>query len=142
MVLFTNGAHSAPLEETPMKTPKNATTWFELPVQDLERATRFYEEVIGLAMKRLPAERRPMSMFASDPTGSYGALVKTPERKPSDQGALVFLNTGGELAAAVERVVRHGGAVLAPITDLGEHGRIAIIRDTEGNAVGLHDERR
>jgi len=53
----------------------------------------------------------------------------------------VYLNASGKLDACLERVVPAGGAVVMPKTDIGDPGFIAVVRDTEGNLVGLHSER-
>ena len=47
-------------------------------------------------------------------------------------------NAEGRLDAIVGRVEQAGGKVEQPKTSIGEHGFIALIRDTEGNVVGLH----
>jgi predicted enzyme related to lactoylglutathione lyase len=40
------------------------------------------------------------------------------------------------------RVEKAGGKIVMPKTDIGPPGFIAIVRDSEGNSVGLHSERR
>ena len=44
------------------------------------------------------------------------------------------IKLGGMRAA----VTANGGSVLVGTTDLGDTGTFALIRDTEGNRVGLH----
>jgi predicted enzyme related to lactoylglutathione lyase len=50
----------------------------------------------------------------------------------------MYLNAGNALDAMLARVAAAGGQVLLPATVIGEQGVIAIIRDSEGNRVGLH----
>ena len=83
----------------------------------------------------------PMSIFAARDPDLAGALVKDARRKPSSDGALVYLNVNGKLEAVVDRIASAGGEVLVPKMDIGEPGFIALFRDTEGNVVGLHSER-
>lgn len=118
---------------------KTAITWFELPVTDLARARAFYEEVLAATLREEVFSGMPMALFPYDQgNGVGGALVKSPNLAPSADGAVVYLDTRGALDACLARVPAAGGAVLVPRTDIGDPGFIAIIRDTEGNRVGLH----
>ena len=120
----------------------NALNWFEIPVADLERATRFYEAVMGETLKRESEDGRPMAIFArKNDADVAGALVADPRRKPTSDGVTVYLNAAGKLDACLERVGGAGGKVLLPKTDIGVPGFIALVRDTEGNTVGLHAPR-
>ena len=120
---------------------RDAINWFELPVVDLERATKFYEAVFGWKLKPSTYGEHPMAMFPSREPGVGGALVKDPRRRPLTDGALVYLNANGILDASLQRVEAAGGKVLLPKTDIGAPGFIAMALDTEGNAIGLHAER-
>jgi predicted enzyme related to lactoylglutathione lyase len=51
---------------------------------------------------------------------------------------VIYLNAGQDIRGAVERAVAAGGRVTQPVTDIGDPGFIALIEDTEGNIVGLH----
>jgi predicted enzyme related to lactoylglutathione lyase len=83
-----------------------------------------------------------MALFASAvEDGVGGALVQQKGRQPTESGALVYLDADGKLDASLARVEAAGGRVVMPRTDIGAPGFIALIRDTEGNVVGLHTER-
>lgn len=49
--------------------------WFEIPVSDLDRATRFYGAVFGKSLVRERVDDYEMAMFAGA-NGPEGALVK------------------------------------------------------------------
>ncbi|MFT3772901.1 MAG: VOC family protein [Minicystis sp.] len=116
--------------------------WFEIFVSDLDRAVRFYETVLGIALRRGAEDGHPMALFASAvEDGVGGALVQRPGREPTEQGATVYLDADGKLDACLLRVERAGGRVVLPRTDIGAPGFIALVRDTEGNLVGLHSRR-
>jgi len=119
----------------------NVLNWFEIPTIDLERAARFYETVLGVSLKREDFGGTPMAMFPYTQGGNGGTLVHDVHRKPSPDGALIYLNAHGQLDACIQRVTKAGGAVIAPKTDIGDPGYIAVFRDTEGNTVALHQER-
>jgi predicted enzyme related to lactoylglutathione lyase len=124
-----------------MTNTKNAINWFEIPVADMERAVRFYEAVFATVLQREVFGGHDHAIFRAPEPAVAGALVKSPELQPSAAGARIYLDTRGELDACLARVPGAGGAVIVPKTDIGDPGFIAIVRDTEGNAVGLHQPR-
>jgi hypothetical protein len=116
----------------------NAIHWFEIPTTDLARASAFYEAVLGLSLKQEDFGGTPMAIFPADEKGVTGALVFDAKRTPSLQGALLYLDATGKLDACLARVAGCGGEVLLPNTPIGPQGFIALVRDPEGNCVGLH----
>jgi len=117
---------------------QNAINWFEIPCEDLDRATTFYETLLGAPMLRETMET-PMAFFSAERTGTGGTLVKRPFQKPGRAGTMVYLNCDGELDAVLSRVSEAGGLVLMPKTPVpGGHGHFACLRDSEGNHIGLH----
>lgn len=118
---------------------QNTVNWFELFVTDLNRAQAFYEEALGTTLKSENFMGEPHAIFKAE--GVAGALVVRKERKPSAEGALVYLACNGRLDAVLGRVEKAGGRVLLGKTEIGPPGFIAIISDTEGNQVGLHSPR-
>ena len=120
---------------------QHAIDWFEISVSDLERAQRFYEVTLGVTLTPSDYARVPAAVFPGDGKGVRGGLIQDPKRKPGVGGSLVYLNATGKLDACLERVAPAGGNVVVPKTDIGEPGFIAVLRDTEGNLVGLHSER-
>lgn len=120
---------------------KNAVTWFELPVRDMERAQRFYETVLGAKLRAELFGGKPNAIFPYA-AGVGGALVQDAHLKPAADGAVVYLNASGQLDDCLKRIEAAGGKVLLPRTDIGDPGFIAMMLDTEGNRVGLHDDVR
>ncbi len=121
---------------------KHAIHWFELPTIDLARAKKFWETVLEIELQPEDMGEMKLALFPSDGDESVaGALLHDGRRKPSADGAIVYLNADGKLDACIARVERAGGKIALPKTDIGAPGFIAIVVDTEGNAVGLHTER-
>ncbi len=118
----------------------NTLNWFEIPVTDLARAVRFYEALLGISLKQELSGETPMAIFPAGEVELKGALAKDSRRKPSADGSLVYLNVTGKLDATLARVPADGSVVL-PKTDIGPPGFIALIRDSEGNTIGLHSPR-
>jgi predicted enzyme related to lactoylglutathione lyase len=111
--------------------------WFELPADDFERAVRFYEAVFGVTLTRESAGPETLAVFPYERPGISGAVVDRPGQ--SGAGPIVYLNADGRLGAMLDAVAAHGGSVLTrPIAVGGGRGSFALIRDPEGNRVGLH----
>ena len=114
-------------------------SWFELPTTDLDRATAFYERILGVEMRRQACSGIPMSIFPYVEGNPSGAVVSMPQMLPQDNGTLIYLSAGDDLSVALARVPDAGGSVAMPKTDLGNGiGHIALFIDCEGNRVGLY----
>ena len=118
---------------------RHAIDWFEIPVTDMPRATAFYGAVLHIDFTHEQAGDMAMAVFpytAGDGVG--GALARHPGKRPAAAGVVIYLNAGGDIHGAVARAAEAGGRVTLPVTDIGDPGLIALIEDTEGNVVGLH----
>ena len=118
----------------------NTINWFEIPTIDLERAARFYEVVLGAPLKRELFGGKRLAAFQGEEESVRGALVHDQQRRPVGDGALVYLHAP-DLDASLALIEAAGGNVVLPKTDVGAPGFIALVRDTEGNVVGLHAPR-
>ena len=116
----------------------NAITWFEIPAVDFERTINFYETLLGIPLRRMDFMGTPHGIFPSDENGVGGAVVLNPNYQTSDTGTVIYLNTGSDLDGVLSRLEAAGGTLKMPKTNIGPQGTIAIIVDTEGNQVGLH----
>lgn len=70
--------------------------------------------------------------------GVGGSLIKMDGAAPGAGGTIIYLNVEGDLDGGISRIPSASGTVLRPRFPIGEHGFIAILKDTEGNVVGLH----
>jgi len=121
---------------------QNPICWFELPVIDIERAARFYEEVFAISLRRESCGGHPLAVFPYEAPQPSGALVQMPQLEPRNNGTLVYLNGGEDLNLVLERIRSAGGEVMMEKTSIGEDiGHIALFLDSEGNRVGLHSLR-
>jgi predicted enzyme related to lactoylglutathione lyase len=118
---------------------QNAVNWFELYVADFNRAKRFYESTLKTTLTESEMESCRMGIFPFDEkNGVGGAITQMSGMMPGAGGALVYLNVEGDLDGVLQRAASHGGSIIKPRLGIGEHGFIGIIKDTEGNCVGLH----
>ncbi len=120
---------------------KNALSWFEIPVDDFERARRYYSTIFAYEMPVMPMGDSTLGILPYDTAagGVGGAINKHATARPSLTGTLVYLCGGNDLAPVLERVTGAGGRIVMPKTMVTpEIGYIALMEDTEGNVVGLH----
>jgi predicted enzyme related to lactoylglutathione lyase len=125
----------------------NPVVWFEIYVQDMQRAKAFYEAVLNTTLEKMPAPTAEMTMemwtFPSDQTtaqtsyGANGMLVKMEGFQPGGGGTLVYFGCQ-DCAAAAARAASNGGTVVKEKTSIGQHGFFALACDTEGNMIGFH----
>ena len=71
----------------------NAVNWFEIPVNDLTRAKKFYSDVFGVEFGDMVMGPAEMAMWPFDPgqPNASGALVKAEGYVPSTEGSMVYL---------------------------------------------------
>ena len=122
-----------------MPQTRNPVVWFEVYVQDMERAKAFYTEVLGTRFERLNSPT--IEMWSFSPTmespGTSGSLVKMPGFPSGGNSTLVYF-TCDDCAVEGSRVVAAGGRIQRDKTSIGQYGFIVLAYDTEGNMFGLH----
>ena len=126
-----------------MDNKSNAINWFEIAVNDLDRATKFYETVFNITMEAMDMPGMQMRSFPADSMNGKagGALVKSDMHKPSGTGSVIYLNANPDLSAPLSRVEKAGGKVIMPKTEISaEIGHMAFFTDTEGNTVAMHSQ--
>jgi predicted enzyme related to lactoylglutathione lyase len=120
---------------------KNPIGWFEIHVEDMARTSQFYETVFSQTLVDMPSPEPDMQMrmLSGNMTmhGANGALVKHPMRKPSTQGVMVYFSCA-DCATQQALARENGGQVFKSKFKIGDNGFIAIIGDSEGNAIELH----
>jgi len=129
-----------------MMMKNNVVGWFEIPVTDMERAVRFYEQVFGFKLSRHQIGSLEMAWFPmiEGALGATGSLVKSEFHTPSDKGVRVYFTAhSGDVAIEAGRVKAAGGEVLLPKTLIKDDiGYMAVIRDSEGNHIALHSRKQ
>jgi uncharacterized protein len=112
---------------------------FEIPSDDIERAKKFYNNLFGWKMEKVPG---PMEywMFATsananskgEQTISGGVM----ERKMSNEPITIYIGVESvnDYAKKVEEL---GGKVIRPRTEVPGYGWFAVCMDTENNLFAL-----
>lgn len=117
-------------------------SWFDIYVEDMDRAQAFYEAVLDTTLTPMDDANDPtatMRSFGDDASssGAGGALVRLEYAQPGPGGSMVYFSCE-DCAVEEARVAAAGGSVVRPKFSIGDHGFVSIVTDTEGNMVGLH----
>lgn len=151
-VVLTAGSMSWPAAaQSPQTTADAADTgtvwWNELISANPDRSRDFYESVVGWTPKIVAAEdntRAPApgeaayTLFTAKGTETAG-LTKYEGKDPNDPkpGWLMYIQVA-DVDNAVVEALRKGGKVLKAPTDAAKIGRLAVVQDLDGNAIGLY----
>jgi predicted enzyme related to lactoylglutathione lyase len=124
-------------EETQMA---NAVVHFEIPADDVARATTFYERTFGWKIKKFPMP----------PGGQeYFSVVTRKNNAPGIDGGLMKRNMPGQpftnyisvpsIDDMHQVVLANGGTIVMPKQEIGPNmGWFSMFKDTENNMLGLH----
>lgn len=117
----------------------NICSWFEIPVNDIARAMKFYEQTLDVTLKTMEMGPTKMASFpwTEKTEGTSGALIQGDGYKPSHSGSLVYLSVPS-IEDTLKKIETKGGKTLSPKKSIGEWGFIATFEDCEGNRVALH----
>lgn len=121
---------------TKPETPANAPTviWTEIPVTDLALGTAFYEEVFGWSLTQMEMGPDKVAAFGSGGVG--GNLVEGPSGMGA--GNVIHLIVPDNVEAALARAEAAGGKAEGGVITIPP-GRYALIRDPDGNRIGLFE---
>jgi predicted enzyme related to lactoylglutathione lyase len=111
----------------------------EIPVTNLERATAFYEALLGIEIERAEMDGVEMGLFPYENEAASVVLAQGADYQPSNKGVLLYLHATKGIESALEVVAQQGGHILLAKTLISEDmGYYALFIDGEGNKMGLH----
>lgn len=124
---------------------RNPIVWFEIYVDDINRAKSFYESVLQITLTSLTdptAEKdNSLTMYAfpadMESHGASGALVSVDGFPAGSNSTIVYFDCD-DCAVEEGRVENAGGRIQRGKMSIGEYGFISLVEDTEGNMIGLH----
>ena len=117
----------------------NPVGWFEIYVQDMNRAKPFYEGVLQVQLEKLEGPGFEMWAFGMDPEkmGASGSLVQAECVASGGNSTLVYFSCE-DCAQEESRVVPFGGKVERTKMSIGPYGFISLALDPDGNMIGFH----
>jgi predicted enzyme related to lactoylglutathione lyase len=118
------------------KTPFAAGTpcWVDLMTSDPAKAKDFYPALLGWTFDEASAEYGNYVTFLSDGHKVAGMMANPGQGAPDAWNTYIATD---DVDATVEAATKAGGTVLMPVMDVPEQGRMAVIADPAGAAVGL-----
>ncbi|MBI3412695.1 MAG: VOC family protein [Candidatus Aenigmarchaeota archaeon] len=114
---------------------------FEIPVDDIKRAEKFYNSTFGRGTNSVPGMGYTLvttvetdeKMMPKEPGAINGGMMKRTDKIKSP---VVTIGVS-DVDEALENVKNNGGSILMEKTKIGDMGYSAYFKDTEGNIVGL-----
>jgi predicted enzyme related to lactoylglutathione lyase len=118
----------------------NPVGWFEIYVDDIDRARTFYETVFEVKLENLLApDESQMWAFpmAQEGSGAAGSLVYMNGVKAGGNSTIVYFSSE-DCSIEEARVEDAGGSVFKSKFSIGDYGFITLAFDTERNMFGIH----
>lgn len=116
----------------------NAIAWFDIPVQNIERACKLYSFIFGTTISKVEHDQYVFAPFPHNDGDVSGCLVEDKYHKASNHSVLIYLNVDGRLDEILTNIQEHGGIILQHKEKIGPWGYRAIILDSEQNRIALH----
>ena len=114
---------------------------FEVPYDDVDRATSFYKDIFGWQIQSVP--ELSYHLVSTGPSGAQWVRVQLPRRPNGSQAwirssATELSSTGvDDIDASLAAIEAHGGSTVEKKIPVGEMGFAAYFTDSEGNLLGL-----
>ncbi|WP_294823928.1 VOC family protein [uncultured Flavobacterium sp.] len=116
--------------------------WLEIPVNDMARARKFYEEAFDTKLVDMNVDGQNYPCFPNKKDDGFsGALVQYDFTPLGSKGPLVYL-ASDDVVASVERVKAAGGEIVKGREEIAPgFGYFALFEDTEGNLLALQGDK-
>jgi predicted enzyme related to lactoylglutathione lyase len=127
-----------------MTKQADKVSWFEMPADDVARASEFYHKVFGWGTPPMGDNATFALTVSADANGNptevggiNGGFHK--RQGESDAGPVVHIMVA-DIDAKLKVIEAAGGRVIQPHTEVGEYGlSMALFSDTEGNVMGVYN---
>jgi len=119
----------------------NMVGWFEIPVTDMEKAKKFYEEVLDIYSQVQDFHVTEMGGFPFLETkpGAAGFLIKNEAYQASEEKGALIYSSSTDISTQLKKVLKAGRKVLQAKTLIAEDtGFMGLFVDSERNRIALH----
>ncbi len=121
---------------------------FEIPVDDLARAKKFYSSIFGwevidwpmpggvtyTSVKTVPVDEK--TFIPKEPGAINGGMTQRSKEVPTP----IITISVGSIDEYVKKVQAAGGKAVMPKAEVPDMGFYAYVADSEGNVVGLWED--
>jgi uncharacterized protein len=115
---------------------------FEIPADDVERASKFYTVVFEWNIQKLANPEDPSKDYwffdTKDENGNKGIGGGLMKRQAPEHSVTNYI-TVPSVDDYVSKIEKAGGKVIMPKTEIPEMGFILVFLDTENNMFGLYE---
>ena len=122
----------------------NSIVWFEMPFDESDRAQKFYKDVFGWQINKVPdmgeyfmvmtTESDPQTMQPKNLGAINGGMFKKDFTTSKQPLIVIGVDSVDE---HIKKIEASGGKIVMPKTAIGQFGFYARISDTEGNVIGI-----
>ncbi len=124
----------------------NKVVHFEIPTDDIKRAQAFYTDVFGWQINEIPEMK--YTIVVTGPTDEQqmakevgfinGGMM---ERKDEFQHPIITIDVD-DIEEASKKITEKGGKIVLTKMEVGDMGYAAYFRDSEGNMIGLWENKK
>ena len=109
---------------------------FEIPADDLERARKFYSELFGWKIEKVPGPMEYWLITTTDEKGEEAVGGGMMQRQAPEHPITNYIGVRcvDEYAGKIEKT---GGKVVVPKTAVPGHGFFVVCLDTENNVFAI-----
>lgn len=112
--------------------------WTELAASNVQAAKNFYGKVFGWKFREDNIGGMPYTMFKAGEGNEIGGIWKIPEGQekeiPPHWMSYILVEN---LEESIDKAVKNGAIIIKPAMNVGDFGRMAIIRDPVGAHIAL-----
>jgi len=108
---------------------------FDIPADNIQRAKKFYEELFSWQILKMPGELEYYSVTTED-----GAIQGGLGQRQADQRIVNYVGVD-DIDKYINQVKKYGGKMKTPKMEVPGYGQLAIFEDSEGNTLGLWQEK-
>jgi predicted enzyme related to lactoylglutathione lyase len=113
-----------------------AIVHFDVPVDDINRAKKFYNEIFGWKIERIPGEMEYYEISTTDEKGKEGIRGGMGLRGDPSQRITNYFGVSS-IEKYSRKIEELGGKTIMPKTKIPGYGYLAVCLDTENNVFGL-----
>lgn len=115
---------------------KHSIQYFEIPVDDFGKGLKFYEDVFGWDLKKMP-DFDYAQVYAEGDGIDGGICPRAEKREP---GRPLMYITVDDITEHLKIIEANGGQTLTPRTAIPGAGFFGIFSDPSGNWFGLWEQ--
>lgn len=119
---------------------------FEIPADDVQRAREFYQKIFGWKIHAYPdAEYTILQTGPTDEKGmnqELGFINGGMMKRQGDIKNPVITIDVPSIEEAFDKIIAQGGKIIRKKMDVGDMGYAAYFKDSEGNIMGLWQNKR